>query len=87
MIRTERQIKERIIKDLMYKPIIRDIKRCLLCNRMRIDSEFKKLLWESNFIINFNNHTIAFAICPECRIKDINAIYKRIIEREIGGMR
>lgn len=85
MILSERQIKDRIIKYLMYKTVIKDLKKCLICNTLRIDEEMRNLHWESNFILNHSNHTIVFTICPNCRKLPIENIYTYIIKRRIKG--
>jgi hypothetical protein len=81
MIPRETQIKSDIIYGIKHTPIIRSLNRCLICRKGRIDKDFRKLLWESNFILNYNNRVMVFTICPRCRINSINSIYESLIKR------
>jgi PP-loop superfamily ATP-utilizing enzyme len=80
----ENEIRQNIIDYVWHTPIIRSVKRCLLCNRLRYARHHQKLLWQSNYILDTFGITEIFTICPKCRIRPINDIYEKLINRKLS---
>jgi hypothetical protein len=79
------------MRAIMYhNRIIYQFRKCLLCDTSIINLKKKEIYWETIFTISTPQFSTRpdiefFTICPKCRIKSIQTIYNKIIERNMAN--
>jgi hypothetical protein len=83
MIPSDNEIKKDMIHSIYRETsIIRYLNKCLICKMNRADLKHDRLIWDSNYIINYGDRCQIFTICPNCRDKTtINQIFTKLMLR------